>query len=262
MNTIVPWWGRDMKPPSPAQHGGGQATVGPGPTHAMRSPTSGCRAWRPPGTGRGRSPVAATQPRWPEFCARWPKACWPSPGTFRSGRGVRRRSAQALVGAGLVGADALGCSLTVIGRHLTRAGDAPGGTVASTVQEAVAAGYVRALVTSHFRHDPLTGLADRPLFLDRLAAAVAAPAGRIGLCYVDLDGFTPINDTLGHDIGDRLLVAVAQRLEYRVTGLAATVARIGGDTFALLVEDLLAGDPGTGDPGGVGVMAALAGEES
>ena len=122
-----------------------------------------------------------------------------------------------LVGANLVGPDALGRSLTVIGRSLasacSRACAGPDGspdgtpvsdTSVSAIQEAVAAGYVRALVTYHSQHDPLTGLANRALFLDRLAAAVARPTGRIGLCYVDLDGFKPINDTLGHDVGDGL----------------------------------------------------------
>ena len=168
-----------------------------------------------------------------------------------------------LVGANLVGPDALGRSLTVIGRSLASAcsrvcagpdgspdGTPVSDTSVSAIQEAVAAGYVRALVIYHSRHDPLTGLANRALFLDRLAAAVARPTGRIGLCYVDLDGFKPINDTLGHDVGDGLLVAVARRLTYPFAGLAVTVARMGGDTFALLVED----------PGGADVMVALARE--
>ena len=168
-----------------------------------------------------------------------------------------------LVGANLLGPDALGRSLTVIGRSLaspcSRACAGPDGspngtpvsdTSVSAFQEAVAAGYVRALVTYHSQHDPLTGLANRALFLDRLAAAVARPAGRIGLCCVDLDGFKPINDTLGHDVGDGLLVAVARRLAYPFAGLAVSVGRMGGDTFALLVED----------PGGADVMVALARE--
>ena len=164
-----------------------------------------------------------------------------------------------LVGANLVGPDALGRSLTVIGRSLasarSRACGGPDGapvsdTSVSAIQEAVAAGYVRALVSYHSRHDPLTGLANRALFLDRLGAAAARPTGRIGLCYIDLDGFKPINDTLGHDVGDGLLVAVARRLAYPFAGLAVTVARMSGDTFALLV----------GHPGGADVMTALARE--
>ncbi|MFD9130415.1 putative bifunctional diguanylate cyclase/phosphodiesterase, partial [Kitasatospora sp. NPDC059571] len=83
---------------------------------------------------------------------------------------------------------------------------------------------------------------DRPMrstALETLGAAesVRRPA-RIGLCYVDLDGFAAINETLGHHIGDQLLVAVAERLE---SGFGHTegqlVARLGGDEFAVLVTD-------------------------
>jgi len=98
------------------------------------------------------------------------------------------------------------------------------------------------------RRDPLTGLASHALFLDRLAAATSGPGERIGLCSLDLDGFKAINDTLGYDIGDELLVAVARRLERRVAGLDATVARVGGDEFLLLVAD----------SGGIDAMVALA----
>ncbi|MFF5855647.1 putative bifunctional diguanylate cyclase/phosphodiesterase [Streptomyces sp. NPDC012751] len=98
-------------------------------------------------------------------------------------------------------------------------------------------------------HDPVTRLPNRTLFFERLTAALEAESyersgtGRIGLCYLDVDGFKAVNDTLGHRFGDRLLAAVAERLT-RVadeTGCsrAATplVARLGGDEFALLVED-------------------------
>ncbi|PKW08016.1 diguanylate cyclase/phosphodiesterase [Streptomyces sp. 1222.5] len=98
-------------------------------------------------------------------------------------------------------------------------------------------------------HDPVTRLPNRTLFFERLTAALEAESyeqsgtGRIGLCYLDLDGFKAVNDTLGHRVGDRLLAAVAERLN-RVadeTGYARAatplVARLGGDEFALLVED-------------------------
>ncbi|MFF8993117.1 putative bifunctional diguanylate cyclase/phosphodiesterase [Streptomyces sp. NPDC014983] len=98
-------------------------------------------------------------------------------------------------------------------------------------------------------HDPVTRLPNRTLFFERLSAALEAESyehrgtGRIGLCYLDLDGFKAVNDTLGHRVGDRLLAAVAERLT-RVAdeagyARAATplVARLGGDEFALLVED-------------------------
>ncbi|MEX0170129.1 putative bifunctional diguanylate cyclase/phosphodiesterase [Streptomyces sp. LMG1-1-1.1] len=127
-------------------------------------------------------------------------------------------------------------------------------------------------------HDPVTRLPNRALFFERLSAALesAAPdaaeaaswaaeeavpvgpshrpdrsyesygygrTGRIGLCYLDLDGFKAVNDTLGHRVGDRLLAAVAARLTecadsdgYTRSG-GHLVARLGGDEFAILVED-------------------------
>ncbi|MFF4651503.1 putative bifunctional diguanylate cyclase/phosphodiesterase [Streptomyces sp. NPDC001380] len=98
-------------------------------------------------------------------------------------------------------------------------------------------------------HDPLTRLPNRACFFERLAAACdAADDGRrrVGLCYVDLDGFAAVNDTLGHHVGDRLLVAVAARLRERFTGGGRLVARLGGDEFALLVPDSEGGDQLTG----------------
>nr|WP_239074523.1 EAL domain-containing protein [Streptomyces sp. SID10853] len=98
-------------------------------------------------------------------------------------------------------------------------------------------------------HDPVTRLPNRTLFFERLSAALDPAAcdrpgtGRIGLCYLDLDGFKAVNDTLGHRFGDRLLGVVASRLTHCADqtghggGSGHLVARLGGDEFALLVED-------------------------
>ncbi|MGW7363625.1 putative bifunctional diguanylate cyclase/phosphodiesterase [Streptomyces sp. NPDC054841] len=98
-------------------------------------------------------------------------------------------------------------------------------------------------------HDPVTRLPNRTLFFERLSAALESSSyehggtGRIGLCYLDLDGFKAVNDTLGHRIGDRLLAAVADRLAECADSDGHTrsgghlVARLGGDEFAILVED-------------------------
>ncbi|WP_280725637.1 GGDEF domain-containing phosphodiesterase [Kitasatospora sp. MAA4] len=95
-------------------------------------------------------------------------------------------------------------------------------------------------------HDPLTRLPNRTFFFEQLDAAclpsgvqaAAGPGRRVGVCYLDLDGFAAINDTLGHHIGDQLLVAVAARLERRFAqGDGHLVARLGGDEFAVLVAD-------------------------
>jgi diguanylate cyclase (GGDEF)-like protein/PAS domain S-box-containing protein len=86
-------------------------------------------------------------------------------------------------------------------------------------------------------HDPLTGLGNRALFTERLNATFAAGGGqRVGLCYVDLDGFKAINDTLGHVVGDQLLVQVADRLHRMVDAPGRLVARMGSDEFVVLVE--------------------------
>ena len=94
-------------------------------------------------------------------------------------------------------------------------------------------------------HDSLTGLANRALFQDRLAHALALhnrDLRALSVLFLDLDDFKLINDTLGHGAGDDLLVRVAERLVGAVR-VGDTVARLGGDEFAVLIED--AGDPVT-----------------
>ncbi|MFF9765861.1 putative bifunctional diguanylate cyclase/phosphodiesterase [Streptomyces sp. NPDC053086] len=84
-------------------------------------------------------------------------------------------------------------------------------------------------------HDALTGLPNRTLFFERLEKALNAVDGqRFGLCYLDLDGFKTINDSLGHAAGDRLLVEVADRLQSCATAPGEMVARLGGDEFVAL----------------------------
>ncbi|MFF8955047.1 putative bifunctional diguanylate cyclase/phosphodiesterase [Streptomyces sp. NPDC014894] len=84
-------------------------------------------------------------------------------------------------------------------------------------------------------HDALTGLPNRTLFFERLEKAISGgDGGRFGLCYLDLDGFKAINDSLGHATGDRLLVEVADRLQSCATAPGEMVARLGGDEFVAL----------------------------
>ncbi|MCC6133928.1 MAG: PAS domain S-box protein [Candidatus Contendobacter sp.] len=89
-------------------------------------------------------------------------------------------------------------------------------------------------------YDALTQLPNRVLLADRLRIALALARREdrlLAICYLDLDGFKPINDTLGHEVGDRLLAAVAGRLQQCLRE-GDTVARMGGDEFVLLLGGL------------------------
>ncbi len=97
-------------------------------------------------------------------------------------------------------------------------------------------------------HDPLTGLPNRALFMDLLARAIERfkrdPARRFAVLFLDVDNFKLINDSLGHDLGDALLVNIAERLRSTLRAadsvgrIENTTARLGGDEFVVLLDGL------------------------
>jgi len=104
--------------------------------------------------------------------------------------------------------------------------------------------FSEAVIWNQANFDRLTGLPNRHMFQDRLEQAIikANRAGtRVGLMFLDLDRFKEVNDTLGHEMGDDLLKQAAHRLRSRVR-LSDTVARMGGDEFTIILDEI--GDSG------------------
>lgn len=90
-------------------------------------------------------------------------------------------------------------------------------------------------------HDSLTGLANRGMFDAQLSRALANSDRNeniVGLMVIDLDGFKPVNDTLGHDAGDLVLRTIANRLQ-NLLRKTDTIARLGGDEFAVILENVM-----------------------
>jgi diguanylate cyclase (GGDEF)-like protein len=106
-------------------------------------------------------------------------------------------------------------------------------------------------------HDPLTGLPNRTLFLERTERAIARAKRRktpVSVMYLDLDGFKAVNDTYGHQVGDEILIAFAERFKGALR-TEDTAARLGGDEFGVLLEEDLVGASRTAQR----LISALAG---
>jgi len=114
-------------------------------------------------------------------------------------------------------------------------------TVLSVIRDVTDRKEMEDALTHQALHDPLTGLPNRLLLLDRVEQALRRldrHAGRVAILFLDLDRFKVVNDSLGHPAGDRILVEVAERLQ-DASRPGDTVARFGGDEFVVLCEDLV-----------------------
>ena len=134
--------------------------------------------------------------------------------------------------------DGVGVQVQVRCSDLRR--DSTVGGLVLTLRDVTAQRQLEAELKHRAFHDALTGLPNRLLFQDRAADGLARTqrdGTTAGVLFVDLDDFKVVNDTMGHSVGDELLVAAGIRLSLVVRDFD-TVARLGGDEFALLIEDV------------------------
>jgi diguanylate cyclase (GGDEF)-like protein/PAS domain S-box-containing protein len=126
---------------------------------------------------------------------------------------------------------------------LTWIQDGSAAVLLGQVEDITARRAAEARLTDLALHDELTGLPNRRLLLDRCQTAFALAADRrhlhpqhVGALFLDLDGFKPVNDSGGHELGDRVLVDIATRLRATVRP-TDTVSRVGGDEFVVLIPE-------------------------
>ena len=169
---------------------------------------------------------------------------WSSERAFRAVRAARRRDIRSSVCVRIEGPDrpfGIFGVLSQLPRAYTQGDVDFVQSLANVLADALQRQYAEDKIEHRALHDPLTGLPNRVLFLDRLEQAFERARRRgqslAAVLFIDLDHFKQINDTLGHHAGDELLASVAARLREAVRP-TDTVARFGGDEFGLLLDDI------------------------
>jgi diguanylate cyclase (GGDEF)-like protein/PAS domain S-box-containing protein len=128
---------------------------------------------------------------------------------------------------------------TMLAISIVRAGDGTPAYLVAMGEDVTERHRLQRELHHQAHHDPLTGLPNRLLLYQHLEDTLrdAGPDDRLGMCFIDLDEFKTVNDTLGHGSGDRLLIALSERLRAVVTRAGHFVARVGGDEFVVVVDD-------------------------
>ena len=116
-------------------------------------------------------------------------------------------------------------------------GDAPGAYAIVQLEDVTERRQAEAILAARALHDPLTGMGNRVLLMERLRQALASDDSRVALLFIDLDRFKTVNDTHGHEVGDRVLVEIAHRIQSNLRA-GDTAARLGGDEFIVLCTDV------------------------
>lgn len=115
--------------------------------------------------------------------------------------------------------------------------DAPGAYAIVQLEDVSERREAEAVLAARALHDPLTGMGNRVLLMERLRQALEDSDRRVAVLFIDLDCFKTINDTHGHEVGDRVLVEIAQRIQSNLRS-GDTAARLGGDEFIVLCTDV------------------------
>ncbi|WP_062133067.1 sensor domain-containing protein [Demequina aestuarii] len=126
---------------------------------------------------------------------------------------------------------------STVSKVVDHAGDAQ---YVAQIEDVTEVRKAKDLLSRRTLHDPLTGLANRALVLDRLSVSIDAHRNRettVACLFLDIDHFKLINDSLGHEAGDALLVELARRIQHAVRA-GDTVARLGGDEFVVVLDDI------------------------